>query len=317
MLPHKVAVGPVPAHINKWLPYKTPESVYKDFRLYGSEYAMWDQPMAGFVNPFMSKVRSMFDPGYVPDAVKRRREIQEYFDKLKYIKYSNLSQIARDQGNSELAQKLGRMSRNTMAAGSYIPETAIYAMPKEERPFFPDFSGASGERRTRIMNMVPSYMRNYYMTAWNQQDAKNGIGPSYDVDYQKSRDMTEYFRHHQLPPPEWLGWHPDVSLDQVKLRVVKNEAFDIHKFNLWESNERQLARQPFTPVIENINAPSNDLTMLQNTMVSNMERFGMSNNRVYVSRTPAAEDSYSLKINMNRDRTEEHNQAMKHSLVMR
>jgi hypothetical protein len=317
MLPHKVAVGAVPAHINKWLPYKTPESAYRDFRLYGSEYAMWDEPMAGFVNPFMSKVRSMFDPGYVPDAVKRRREIQEYFDKLKYIKYSNLTQIARDQGNAELASKLGRVSRNTMAMGPYHAGAAMSSIPKEEKSFFNDFSQAEGERRTRIMNMIPSYMRNYYMTAWNLQDEKNGIGPSYDVDYQKSQDMVSYFRHHQLPPPEWLGWHPDVSLDQVKLRVVKNEAFDIHKFNLWESNERQLARQPFTPLIQNINAPSNDLTMLQNVMVSNMEKFGLTNNRVFVSRTPASENSYRMKINVRKDRTEEHNRAMKSSLAMR
>ena len=84
MLPHKVAVGSVPAHINKWLPYKTPESAYKDFRLYGSEYAMWDDPMGGFIMPYMRKLRGMVDQGYVPNNIHKQREIQEYFDKLKY-----------------------------------------------------------------------------------------------------------------------------------------------------------------------------------------------------------------------------------------
>lgn len=201
--------------------------------------------------------------------------------------------------------------------GPYSPAVAVFNIPKEERAFYPEFAKAKGEKRSKILSMVPSYMRNYYMTAWNQQDREGGVAPSYDIDYQKSRDLTDYFRHHQLPPPDWLGWHPDVSLDQVKLRVVKNEAFDIHKFNLWENNERQLARQPFTPVIDNINAPSNDLTMLQNSMISNMERFGLTNNKVYVSRTPASENSYRLRINMRRDRTEEHERAMRQSLAMR
>jgi hypothetical protein len=306
-------MGGLPTHINKWLPYKTPESAYKDFRLYGSEYAMWDQPFQGFVLPYMNKVRGMFDPTYVPGAVKRRREIQEYFDKLKYIKYSNLAQLARNQGNAELSMKLMRISRNTMAAGQYDAGAALRSIPKEEKSFFTAFSGAEGEKRTRILDMVPSYMRNYYMTAWNNADEQS----TYDVDYQKTQDMTGYFKSHSLPPPNWLGWHPDVSLDQVKLRVVKNEAFDIHKFNLWESNERQLSRQPFTPTVNNINAPSNDLTMLQNIMISNMEKYGMTNNRITVSRTPASEDSYRMKLNFKRDRREDHDRAMRSALSMR
>ena len=314
VLPHTAFVGgAVPTHTNKWLPYKTAESTYKDFRLYGSEYAMWDKPMQGFVLPYMNKIRGMFDPNFVPSSVKRRREIQEYFDKLKYIKYSNLAQLARHQSNSDLSMRLSRVANNTMAAGQYNAGSAMRSIPKEEKPFFEAFSNAKGEERTRILNVVPSYMRNYYMTAWNDEDGEE----SYNVDYQNARDLTGYFKTHNLPPSNWLGWHPDVSLDQVKLRVVKNEAFDIHKFNLWESNERLLARQPFTPSINNINAPSHDLTMLQNIMRTNMEKFGMTENRINISRTPASEDSFKMRINFKRDRREDHDRAMKSALLMR
>jgi len=151
------------------------------------------------------------------------------------------------------------------------------------------------------------------MAAWNKSDGQK----TYDLDYQTADDLVGYFENHYLPPPEWQGWHPDVSLEQVKLRVVKNEAFDIHKFNLWESNERQLTRQPFTPTINNINAPTDNLTMLQNTIISNMEKFGMTNNRVFVSRTPASEDSHRIRINIKQDRTEDNDIAMKKTLVMR
>jgi hypothetical protein len=212
-----------------------------------------------------------------------------------------------------LASKMSKMAGRTMVGGSAAPGAAIAVMPKEERSFYEAFSGAEGEHRTRILNVVPPYMRKYYMNAWNDND---GVA-SYDVDSEQAQDLTGYFKHHNLPSPNWTGWHPDVSLDQVKLRVVKNEAFDIHKFNLWESNERQLVRQPFTPTIDNINAPSNDMSMLQNSMVSNMERFGFSNNKVFITRTPAESDSYNLRIKMTRNSDKKHEEAMNHSLAFR
>jgi hypothetical protein len=311
MIPDKVIVGVIPTHINKWLPYKTPESAYEDFRLYGSEYAMWDQPFEGFIFPFVRKVRSTINPSYVPQVVEDRRDIQEYFDKLKYVKYSNLSRIARMQGDMDLASKLSRISRKTMAAGNYHPAAAMMSVPKEERAFFREFSGESGYGRDRVLAMTPEYMHNYYKRAWNANDGES----TYSIDYKSSEDLVGYFKNHYLPPAEWSGWHPDVGLEQVKLRVVKNEAFDIHKFNLWESNERQLARQPFVPLIEDINAPSNDLTMLQNVIHTNMENFGMTNNRVFVSRTPADKNTHNIRISIKQDTSDNNSAAMQDVLA--
>ena len=306
VLPMNIAVWGIPAHQNKWLPYKTPESEYRDFRLYGSEYQRWDRPVESFIVPVVDKARRIADPDYVPRNVQRQREIEEYFDALKYIKYSNLAQVARFQGNSELASKLSRISRYTMASGNYNPGVAMASIPRGERSFYKPFSEAEGSRREHILGIVPDYMKPYYMTAWNNADGKK----TYNVDYHSAENLTAYFKTHYLPSADWEGWHPDVSLNQVKLRTVKNEAFDIHKFNLWESNERQLSRQPFTPLIENINAPSNDMTMLQNTMVANMEKLGLTNSRVYITRTPASENSHKIKITIDKDTSDDNNNAM-------
>ena len=144
------------------------------------------------------------------------------------------------------------------------------------------------------------------MEAWNKVDGKN----TYNIDRNQSEQLTAYFQNHYLPGPEWEGWNPDVSLNQVKLRVVKNDAFDIHKFNLWENDERELSRQPFVPLIDNINAPSNNLTMLQNVIMDNMNRMGMRDSRVYITRTPASEDSHKINITLNKDNSDDHDQAM-------
>ena len=309
--PMQVVSGGVPSHINKWISYQTPEEKYKDYQLYGSEYAMWNKPIESFIFPFMRRSRGEIDRDYVPESVQRRREIQEYFDKLKYIKYSNLSALARDQGNADLATKFSKVANNTMAAGRYNEWSAMMSIPKEEKPFFKEFSMAEGDRRENILSLVPKYMRNYYMSEWNKADGEK----TYDIDYQSSKDLTGYFKDHYLPSPEWMGWHPDVSLDQVKLKTVKNEGMDIHKFNLWESNERQLSRQPFTPMVEGINASSNDMTMLQNTIAMNMEKLGVADSRVYVTRTPSSENSHRIKIILKRDKGRENDSAMNSAMA--
>ena len=309
--PMAIAVKGWPTHVNKWISNKTPESTYRDYLLYGGVYEPWDQPVESFVTPVVDKTRRIFDPDFVPASVQRQRDVEEYFDKLKYIKYTNLAAIARFQGDSALASKLSHVARSTMAYGNYNPATAMMSIPSEERPFYNEFSKAEGDRREHILKLVPSYMRPYYMEAWNKADGKE----TYNIDYHTAESLTAYFKDHYLPEANWEGWHPDINLNQIKLRVVKNDAFDIHKFNLWESEERELNRQPYTPLIENINAPSNSMTMLQNTMIANMEKLGLTNNRVYITRTPASDNSHTISINIDRDNSQDDDNAMNANLA--
>lgn len=48
-----------------------------------------------------------------------------------------------------------------------------------------------------------------------------------------------------LPGSDWVGWHPGVDLNEVKLKVVKNEGMNIHDFNLWSSHEKSATRKPY------------------------------------------------------------------------
>lgn len=48
-----------------------------------------------------------------------------------------------------------------------------------------------------------------------------------------------------LPGPDWVGWHPSVDLDDIKLKVVKNAGLDIHAFDLWESDEKAALQKDY------------------------------------------------------------------------
>ena len=48
-----------------------------------------------------------------------------------------------------------------------------------------------------------------------------------------------------LPGPDWVGWHPSVDLEDIKLKVVENMGEDIHEYNLWPSRNRRLQNKGY------------------------------------------------------------------------
>jgi len=48
-----------------------------------------------------------------------------------------------------------------------------------------------------------------------------------------------------LPGPDWVGWHPAVDLDDIKLKVVENAGLDMHDFDLWESDARAAVHREY------------------------------------------------------------------------
>jgi hypothetical protein len=64
-------------------------------------------------------------------------------------------------------------------------------------------------------------------------------------DWLAEQETQEFFQDHNLPAQDSLLYDARVDLEDVKLKVVKNEAGDIHDYSLWESRERMLSRKPY------------------------------------------------------------------------
>jgi len=307
------------APVSKLFPYKTAASTYKAYRIYGSDFTSWGHPVRDFIAPWLrgmtGKGADILGMEYIPQEEAQRREYEDYFDKLKYAKYSKLTDLAEAQGNASLARKFKSIGKKTMTDLNVYGEWSnIYgAMPKRERSFFEAFVDAREEDRGEILDMVPEPMQKLYKAQWNLKDAGEGAARSYDVGKTTSRDMVDYFKHHHLPSPDWAGWHPDVDLKDVQLRTVRNEGMDIHKFNLWQSQERAMMRRPFVPMIEDIEAPTAgiDLSNLQNTLYNELENQGFTNSRIHVTRTPSITNSARMKFKVKRNRRKQYNTEMR------
>lgn len=95
---------------------------------------------------------------------------------------------------------------------------------------------------------------------WNKRETEgfpidSELQSRYFREREGEEDYGDWFRRSVLipetiggegiPGPDWVGWHPGVDLEEVKLKVVKNEGLDIHDFNLWPSDELSAIRKPY------------------------------------------------------------------------
>ena len=79
---------------------------------------------------------------------------------------------------------------------------------------------------------------------FGQYSATRTAGESYADWYRRVFLLADK----KLPGPDWVGWHPSVDLDDVKLKVVQTLGEDMHDYDLWESREKEL---PYKPYLDN------------------------------------------------------------------
>lgn len=297
----------VESPISKMFPYRTPVQTYRDYRLYGSDFSAWDRPIEAYIKPFASKVRSTVSGTFVPEAEIKRREYEEYFDKLAYVKSKKLQMLAEEVGRQDLAKKFKSHASRTMVG---VDETTskfrlMGAIPKRERGFFDAFTTAHPEEREEIMQMVSPQMARIYQAQWAKRDT--GLRARARTDQERATEVTDFFRNHHLPDDNWEGYNPDVDLRDVQIKTVRNEGMDIHKFDLWESQERSMARRPGVPEIEDIReeTPSMSIDDLRRTLQQHMERQGYKNTKIHMVRTASNSDTAKIKIKVKKNREKE------------
>jgi hypothetical protein len=288
---------------------------YKKFQIYSKEKADWGKPIEDFVMPYVNMAIGLVDDSYVPPEVKKRWDIEEYFDKLEYVKYNLLSQAAKQRGDEGLAQDFIQRSKGTMAGVDPYGDigSIMKAIPKKERPYFESFVNAPESEREEILKVSPEYMKEIYEAQWSKKTGRSKIisdmfgglemqlgsnrGPATPVE-----ELNEYFSKKHLPGQRWAGWHPSINLEDVKLKVVKSEAMDIHDFSLWESQERELKNKR-VPYINEYNRPNIKQVnpYMRRLLLEQMFGIGMTNPQIDISYMPSDYNGVDLDFDISRD----------------
>lgn len=149
---------------------------YERTQLYGTKSSYWDRPVENFLRPFAQSVAHAAGWEGIPEPIEKQRELNEYFDVLKYIKATRLEKAARAAGNKELAQDFGRERRETLFGINPFSmdfSQVFRSLPRQERDYFSEFMKAAPVEREKILGMIPENERSLYVAHWQARDVQD------------------------------------------------------------------------------------------------------------------------------------------------
>lgn len=268
---------------------------YKKTQLYGSTNAFWNKPVEDFIKPFLSSVAHAVGWDGIPGRIKEKRDLNEYFDILKYVKFTSLKRQAQAAGDEENAKEFEGKRRETLFGINPYTQNYEYlyrSMPKSDRDYFTEFVQADMEERKEIFQMIPENEKALLSARWQLEDAadmqkaiKQGLlteeqvqkseqvlatlyeektnegmpkdkelwvdylktrqqGESYPDWYRRTKLLEQSLRGRSLPGPDWVGFSPQVDLEDIRLKVVEYEGRNMYDYDLWQDRERAVARRP-------------------------------------------------------------------------
>lgn len=279
---------------------------YERQQLYGTENAFWSHPIRDFFQPsYWLGAKSLGYEG-IPSHIQSRRNLEEYFDILKYVKNTRLANIARQDKDTEAVKEFeARKDQSLFGVNPFTRNyTSIFrALPRRERDYFNAFAEAdTEEERRRVLEIVPENEKTLYLARWklafadelrktkkegalsesqlqeadtfinqtHQEAVTEGLPTNkqlfaeYIETRLKSESYADWYRRVKLlaegpsvPGPDWVGWHPSVDLDDIKLKVVQTMGEDMHEYDLWPSRAQTLMNKTYVndEAMEEILAP--------------------------------------------------------------
>ncbi len=231
---------------------RSPVEQYEYERLYATPHAFWNEPWRDWIRPSALSLANMLGYEGKPMHVREREEINEYYDKLQFMKYMNLANTADNARDRK--RFLGIASRTRHGVNGTGDAMSIYmALPEEERKFFNSFAMASAEDRERIREMVPEDQKHLYEAVWSQVDSGNyhslyaeGLSELNEQQLQqKYEQVGEYFKEYDVPNPDWIGWHKDVDINDIKIKYLDDAGAQLRDYDLWQSQAKRVRRQPY------------------------------------------------------------------------
>lgn len=236
--------------VSKLLSKRDPIEAYERERLYGTNMAFWDKPVRDWLRPSAYQAANMMGYRGVPGHVQEMREADEYFDKLEFMKWMSIAQSATGPEKRRALYKAQQTRAGVNPQGDAL---AIYAaLPDQEKQFYDAFTLAKGEDRQRIMEMVPADQAELYRTVWARLDRGDpGLHPGSSTQINEAylsgrfNELQGYFYDKPLPSEDWIGWHEDADMRDIKIKYADELGRDVHEYGGWQRDVRMNARKPY------------------------------------------------------------------------
>lgn len=224
---------------------------YEYDRLYATPNAFWDKPIRDWIRPAFYSGLHMLGWDGKPGFVNERNEIDEHFDKLNFLKYMTLAQNAPNGNDRQRFLKLAAKTRYGVNPNG--DAMSIYmTLPKEEQAYFNAFANAQGADRERILEMIPKDQIHLYEAVWSRKDKGENVSfyPDSKTQINEQHLMERFYEldgalEGPMPEPDWIGWHKDVDINDIKIKYIDSMGKDMNDYNAWNSQARRVARKPY------------------------------------------------------------------------
>jgi hypothetical protein len=285
---------PTPGHTKLWQ-QRTALSQYESQEVIGTRMRRWHRPIHDFLGPY---VRGMVDrltgKKIIPEDVQHRRDLNTLSDMLQYLRSMHQASVT-EEGAGKYTNQANRTAVGANLFGS--PTFVASTLPDREAAYFRRFLNETDpEKRREILEVVSPEMARALAAQWVAQEARiaqaeRGSSPELGEggrlyseegkaeyakaktqlgygDYMRSKEIAGFFDRtgFSLPDAESSLWDEVVDYDDVKLKLLQYEGYDMHDFNIFEDRAALLWRKPW------LDGAVRELTSGNNKSVENLRR---------------------------------------------
>jgi len=227
---------------------------YEYERLYGTQNAFWDKPWRDWFRPSLYSAAHMMGYDGKPKWRREADESQGYFDQLEFLKWMKLANNP-NSSDSDRAYYLRQAQGTRYGVNPMGDAMSVYmSLPESEKKFFDAFAHAKPSERTRILEMIPQDQTHLYKALWSRMDRGEQIAPYSDSPMLQPGDQARLQAAYAeaessfagpMPPVDWIGWHEDVEMDDIKAKHISSLGRDLYEYGLYEKQLRMLKRKPY------------------------------------------------------------------------
>lgn len=162
---------------SKLVHMRTAVEDYERTQAFGTSRSFWGHPMRDFLKPFVSLTARELGSTSVPSEMQQQRNVEEYFDILKYVKYQRLGRIAQEQGDHRAARRMFAKTDESLVGldpFSFNFSHIYRSLPRRDRDYFRSFSETRDmEERSKILGMIPDNEKALYLAKWQSSDVQD------------------------------------------------------------------------------------------------------------------------------------------------
>lgn len=153
----------------KFLHQRTAIEDYIETQLGGPDTAIWTNPYTHFIKPALNKTRQSLELSgtFIPEETKEKYNIDEYFDKFKYLKGRRLNSEFQSDSTVIGSSLSGLNTKDKVLKFKRSLQT-------EQKDYFDSFSQERDEeKRNKIRSMLPEDVLRGYEQIWQNADIAN------------------------------------------------------------------------------------------------------------------------------------------------